>query len=157
GAPAPLPMAGFPAIPGTRRSAPRALPFAVITRSHAMATQSQRSRSIFVFVIAVALATATPLWAQSTATLQGAVTDAQGAIVPGATVVAVNEETGVQRQTLSDSAGNYQMASLPTGSYRLEASLTGFQPRVVKGIRLEVARTVVQNLQLSLAGVAEEV
>src|SRR5262249_28235601 len=100
-------MAGFPtAIPGKRRSARRALPFAVLTRSHSMATQSRRSRSIFVFVIAVALAAVTPLWAQSTATLQGSVTDAQGAIVPGATVVAVNEDTGVQRSTLTDSAGS---------------------------------------------------
>ncbi len=115
-----------------------------------------RSRSIFAFVMAL-LVTAAPLWAQSTAALQGTVTDAQGAVIPGAQVTAVNEETGAQRSATTDTAGNYQMAALPIGTYRLEARLAGFQPRVVKGIRLEVARTVVMNVQLTLGGVAEEV
>jgi len=67
-------------------------------------------------------------WAQSTATLQGTVTDSQGAIVPGASVTATNEATGVQRAVITDSAGHYQMAALPVGSYRLDARLAGFQP-----------------------------
>jgi hypothetical protein len=118
-----------------------------------MKTLSLRSLSAALLTLIVAA----PLWAQSTATLQGTVTDAQGAVVPGAQVTAFNEDTGVQRSALSDATGGYQMAALPTGSYRLEATLSGFQPKVVKGIRLEVARTVVMNLQLTLGNVAEQV
>ncbi|PYQ55954.1 MAG: hypothetical protein DMF78_00395 [Acidobacteria bacterium] len=112
--------------------------------------------SIAAFLV-LALLAAAPLWAQSTATLQGTVTDAQGAVVPGAQVTAVNEATAVQRTATSDSAGYYQMAALPVGSYRVETRLSGFQPKVVKDVRLEVAHTVVLNIQLSLGNVSEEV
>ncbi len=125
-----------------------------------MARKTLGSWSVSLFSLAVLLAAAlaaAPAWAQSTATLQGTVTDAQGAVVPGAQVTATNEETNVQRSVNTDSAGYYHMASLATGSYRLEATLSGFQPKVVKGIRLEVARTVVQNVQLTVGGMAEEV
>src|ERR1044071_6645374 len=87
----------------------------------------------------------TPLWAQSTATLQGTVTDAQGGLVPGASVTATNEATGVQRAVITDSSGHYQMASLPGGSYRLDARLTGFQPKVVHGVVLGAEQTVGRN------------
>jgi hypothetical protein len=98
-----------------------------------------------------------PLWAQSTATLQGTVTDAQGGTVPGASVTATNEATGVQRAVITDAAGHYQMAALPGGSYKLDARLTGFQPKVVNGVLLGVAQTVVLNVQLGVSGVTEEV
>ena len=111
----------------------------------------------FLSAAFMTLLLAAPLWAQSTATLQGTVTDAQGAIVPGASVTATNEATGVQRAVITDSAGHYQMAALPGGSYRLDARLTGFQPKVVNGVVLGVAQTVVLNVQLGVSGVAEEV
>jgi Carboxypeptidase regulatory-like domain len=107
--------------------------------------------------VLLAFATAGPLWAQSTASLQGTVTDAQGAVVPGASVTASNQATGVLRSALTDSAGYYQMAALPVGTYQVEARLTGFQPRVLKGIALEVARTAVVNVQLSVSTVSEVV
>src|SRR5258707_1695234 len=49
------------------------------------------------------------------------------------------------------------MAALPVGSYRLDARLAGFQPKVVNAVRLEVAQTVVLNVQLGVSGVTEEV
>src|SRR5206468_12959959 len=103
------------------------------------------------------LAMAAPLWAQSTASLQGTVTDAQGAVVPGASVTASNMATGVQRSTITDTVGFYQMAALPVGTYQVEARLTGFQPRVLKGVALEVARTAVVNVQVSVSAVTEVV
>ena len=105
----------------------------------------------------LAFATAAPLWAQSTAALQGTVTDAQGAVVPGVSVTASNAATGIQRTAVTDSAGFYQMAALPVGAYQVEARLAGFQPRVLKGVALEVARTAVVNVQLSVSAVTEVV
>jgi hypothetical protein len=103
------------------------------------------------------LALAVPAIAQSTATLQGTVTDAQGAIIPGAQVTATNEDTAAQRSVLTDAAGYYQMAALPAGTYQLETRLTGFQTQVIKGIRLEVARTVAMNVVLGIGAVNEQV
>ena len=44
------------------------------------------------------------------------------------------------------------MAALPAGSYRLDARLTGFQPKVVNGFRLGVAQTAALNVQLGVSG-----
>ena len=57
----------------------------------------------------------------------GHVRDQQGAVVPGATVRAVNEETGMMRTAVADLAGRYAMPSLTPGNYRVSAGQPGFQ------------------------------
>src|ERR1700757_5220864 len=64
---------------------------------------------------------------QSTATLQGTVTDQKGGVVPNATVTARNEATSVERSTQTDSDGNYAIASLPVGAYTIEVQAQGFK------------------------------
>ncbi|MDQ3816731.1 MAG: carboxypeptidase-like regulatory domain-containing protein, partial [Acidobacteriota bacterium] len=51
--------------------------------------------------------------AQSTATLQGTVTDPKGDVVPNAKVIVRNQATSVERTSETDSDGNFQVASLP--------------------------------------------
>src|SRR5262245_3143546 len=127
----------------------------LMMRSPVMAKRTHRATiSAFLFL---ALLAAGPLWAQSTATLQGTVTDTQGAVVPGASVTAINQATGVQRSATSDTAGSYQMAALPAGTYRVETRLSGFQPKIIKDVVLDVAQKVVLNVQLGLGSVSEEV
>ena len=56
------------------------------------------------------------LYAQgSTAAIQGTVRDSTGAVIPGATVTATNQETNLQRTVQSSSAGFYQIPNLPPG------------------------------------------
>ena len=107
-------------------------------------------------VAAGLLLLAVPARAQSTATLQGTVTDAQGAAVPGVTVTARNAATGVERSTVTDVRGSYQLASLPVGMFRVQATAPGFQTQVVSDLQLEVANIAVQNFQLKVGGVTEE-
>ena len=52
---------------------------------------------------------------QSTATLQGTISDIKGAVIPNASVTARNQGTAVERVTQTDSAGSYQLAALPAG------------------------------------------
>jgi hypothetical protein len=94
---------------------------------------------------------------QSTATLQGTVVDPASAVVPGVRIVARNRETGVERAAQSDSEGNYQLAALPVGLYRVELRAPGFQMQVVDGLRVEVARTVVQDFHLRVGDISQEV
>jgi hypothetical protein len=94
--------------------------------------------------------------AQSLARLRGTVTDEQGAVVADAQILLRNQATGQERSTVSDKAGEYQLASLPVGAYTLEVKANGFQTRTLRDIRLEVAQTAVQNVRLSIGGVAEE-
>jgi hypothetical protein len=95
--------------------------------------------------------------AQSTATLQGTVTDPSGALVSGAKVTVRNQATGSERIVQTDSDGNYQAAALPPGVYRVEAQAQGFGSQVVSGLTLEVSRIVVQNFQLKLGDVTQRV
>ena len=95
--------------------------------------------------------------AQSTATVQGAVTDESGAVVAKAKIVARNLATDLERTTETDSAGSYLIASLPVGIYRLEIQAQGFQTVVVNDLVLEVGKVASQNFQLKVGGVAQEV
>ena len=59
-------------------------------------------------------------WSQTQlATVSGAVTDPSGAVVPGVSVTIVSQGTGLKRSALTDTAGEYRFAGLPTGNYSL--------------------------------------
>src|SRR6185295_5889535 len=64
---------------------------------------------------------------QSTAVLQGRVVDQNGAVVARAQLSAQNTATGLDRTGQTDSEGNYQIAALPVGSYRVEVKAAGFR------------------------------
>jgi hypothetical protein len=95
--------------------------------------------------------------AQSTATLQGTVTDQSGAIVANAKVTVRNQATGVERTVQTDSDGNYQVAALPVGVYRVDVQAGGFGHQVASNVIVEVSRIVVQNFQLKVGDVTQEV
>src|ERR1044071_557567 len=95
--------------------------------------------------------------AQSTATLQGAVTDQQGAVVPNAKVTVRSQATSTERTAQTDADGNYQFASLLPGVYDVEVQAQGFQTQAVAALNVEVARTVVQNFQLTVGNVSQTI
>ena len=95
--------------------------------------------------------------AQSTATLQGTVTDSKRAVVPNATVTARNKGTSFERTTQTDTDGNYQIAALPVGSYSVEVKAQGFKTQLADQVAVEVARTVVQNFQMDIGAISETV
>jgi carboxypeptidase family protein/TonB-dependent receptor-like protein len=95
--------------------------------------------------------------AQSTAALSGTVTDATGAAVPNARVVATNQATGVESVTQTDTAGAYLFPALPIGLYRLTVSGANFQNSVVTDLKLQVASTVTDDVQLKIGSATESV
>ena len=94
--------------------------------------------------------------AQSTATLRGTVTDPQGAVTPGASIVIRNQDTGVERTVFSDESGVYVAPSLPPGRYRLEVQLQGFQTQA-KEVQVGPAETIAVDLKLGVSGVVEQI
>jgi len=119
---------------------------------------SKRTIVFFRFLLLVAALLATsPALAQSTATLQGTVTDSKGAVVPNATVLLKNRSTSSERTTQTDSDGNYQFAALPVGIYTVEVRVEGFKTQVADQVTLEVAKTVVQNFQMEVGAITEQV
>jgi hypothetical protein len=95
--------------------------------------------------------------AQSTAALNGTVTDATGAVVANAKVVATNQATEVEATTQTDAAGAYLLASLPIGTYRIQVTAPGFQSSIITNLKLEVATAVTQNVQLKVGEAAEKI
>jgi carboxypeptidase family protein len=112
--------------------------------------------ALLPIVISFVFASSIPARAQSTATLQGAITDAQSAVMPGVTVTIRNAATGLERATVTDGAGQYVAASLPPGHYTILAHLEGFKDQSGE-TDLGPAQTVVLNLRLGLATIAENV
>ncbi len=99
----------------------------------------------------------TPAAAQVTAALSGTVTDQSGAAVTGASVDVKIVELGLDRTTTTDSAGRYEVGSLPVGSYEIDVTRQGFSKEIRKGIRLVVGQEAVVGIQLQLGSVSEQV
>jgi hypothetical protein len=110
-----------------------------------------------LFLVVAGLLVSSPVLAQSTATLQGTVSDAKGALIPNATVTVRNRSTSFERVTQTDSDGNYQVAALPVGVYTIEVRVEGFKTQVADHVTVEVAKTVVQNFQLDVGAISEQV
>ena len=107
-------------------------------------------------VVAFVLATSTSLTAQNVVlrgAISGRVTDASGAIVPGASIVLHNLATGVEQATETSNAGLYQFPALIPGTYSVTASLKGFRG-VEALVRVLVGNTTSQDIKLQVgAGV----
>ena len=109
-------------------------------------------RRVWVVVL-VGIFLITPATAQTTATISGSVRDGTGALIPGASVMAKNVETGITRTAMSDEQGRYQLLNLNVGRYEIEVSLSGFQTAVRSGIVLALGdQTVVNFTFASRAG-----
>src|SRR5438132_13441078 len=79
-------------------------------------------------VLLMVLGLAAPLAAQTdvtTSRISGTVEGADKAPLPGVTVEAINTETGLRHATVTDEKGFYRILDLPTGMYKLSASLDG--------------------------------
>ena len=94
---------------------------------------------------------------QFRATVTGTVTDAQGGVVPGATVTALNTATNVASEAQTNERGVYTVQDLQPGPYRITVALSGFKTYVREGITLRTAETVTVNLPLSMGAVEETV
>ena len=115
-----------------------------------------RRTAVLILGIALLISNA-PVFAQSTSTIKGNVADQSGGVVPNARITVRNLEKGIERTTETDSSGNYQIAALPVGSYRVEVKADGFSTQSVSELRLEVSQTAVQNFQMQVGGVTQQV
>ena len=95
--------------------------------------------------------------AVSNAQIHGVITDASGAVVPGAQVKATHTETGQARTTVSASDGSYVLPNLPVGPYSLEVTSQAFRNYVQSGIVLQVGNNVQINVVLQVGAVSQEV
>ena len=93
----------------------------------------------------------------TTATLVGLVRDNSAAVIPGASVLATHEGTGVAREGVSDANGEFVLAALPNGPYTLRIELAGFKTISQRGIQLGAGQTVRQTFVLEVGAMSETV
>ena len=117
-----------------------------------------RSRfSRFALIVGVLLLVAFSAMAQEqTASIEGTVRDASGAVLPGVTVEAVNSTRGGTFTEVTGAEGMYRMPSLPAGRYVVTATLSGFNPSTVNNVNLTLGQILKVDHTLRV-GVAESI
>lgn len=98
-----------------------------------------------------------PLFGQATGSLSGTVSDPSGAVVPGATVTATSQGTGISRDTKTDSGGHYLLPLLPIGTFTLKVKASGFQPVEQKDLVLQVDESREVDFSLTTAAVQQTI
>ena len=115
-----------------------------------------------LLAVALAAVTATSAFAQgggasSTGTIQGRVTDAQGAVLPGVTVTATSPSALGAQTAVTSETGNYRFPALPPGTWTVTYELAGFNTVRREGIQLSLGFTANLNVELALATLQETV
>lgn len=109
------------------------------------------------FCFAFFFLTAILLSQSITSRIVGTVTDASGAVISGATVVARNIATNEKSEARSDTNGNYLLLNLKPGEYEVEVNASGFKKYVRTGVRLELQQESRLDVPLELGQVSEAV
>ena len=108
-------------------------------------------------LLAVIAASAVAAYGQSyQGGLRGAVRDAAGALVPGANMTLLNEETSVTRTTVSNDVGEYAFSNVFPGTYTLTAARSGFKRSENKGIHIGTQTFITLDLTLEIGQVTEQ-
>ena len=113
-------------------------------------------RSLVSGLVVVLLCASTAM-AQATAQITGTVKDSSGAVLPGVDVTATQTDTNFSRSAVSDANGNYILSNLPTGPYRLTASLSGFRTFERTGIVLQVNANPTIPIEMAIGNLAETI
>ena len=98
----------------------------------------------------------TRVWAQSSGSLSGRITDSQGAAVSGATITLYARATNVPATTATDERGAYRFERLPEGDYVVETNSAGFG-RISRIYRVERGAAGILDFALEVVGVSETV
>jgi hypothetical protein len=94
--------------------------------------------------------------AQTTGRIAGTVKDPMGAVLAASKVTATSKATGEQRDTAADAAGNYALALLPPGDYRVSVATTGFKTQVFDNVTVSITETTVVDATLAVGAAPGE-
>src|SRR5215467_3143325 len=119
----------------------------------------RRVRAAALMVL-VALVGASLAHAQgvTTGAIAGVVADAQGAVVPGATVTATHQPSGTSYDAVTQADGRFVIPSVRVGGpYKVSAMLTGFGTEIRDGVNVNLGVTTDLEFKLKVAAISEEV
>jgi hypothetical protein len=102
-------------------------------------------------------AAAGSLWAQTTGTIRGTVTDPSGAVIPGAQVAAILTQANASRATQTNPEGEYVLPALPVGQYTVVVKSPGFREYRQAEVEVQIGHVTLVNVGLELGTLAQVV
>lgn len=117
-----------------------------------------RTLRLLCLIVVAGLALAIPGFAQSVrGAVTGTITDSSGAVIPGATVVAIQIGTGTRSQAISTSSGSYRLSDLPVGAYNVTTTAKGFEAATANAIQVTVNSTASLDVTMKVGSETETV
>ncbi|HEV7902302.1 MAG TPA: TonB-dependent receptor [Pyrinomonadaceae bacterium] len=117
----------------------------------------RRAAQLFALLFCFAF-TASPLHAQNNkGTILGTITDAQGGVVNGAKVTAVNLATNTSAEDTTNEEGLYTLPNLDPGMYKVTIEASGFKTVVNESVKLETNARLPIDAQLEVGAVGGDV
>ncbi|MGA7928168.1 MAG: carboxypeptidase regulatory-like domain-containing protein [Candidatus Sulfotelmatobacter sp.] len=116
-----------------------------------------KSHRVMLPIVLLVVTFCAAAWAQDTGSITGTVKDPSGAAVPNAAVVVSNPAHGIDRHTITNSAGDYNESALPGGTYDVIVTAPGFKKYQAKGVRLDVAEKARVDIPLQVGAISTEV
>lgn len=133
------------------------MPISSMARNTLLAWGMWRRGMLCLAFLAMLFALTPRGWGQDNATITGMVTDATGALLPGAEVTIKNQATGQTRKANSNNAGIYRFANVGIGNYTLTVTASGFQIYTKTDIVVNVAQTVSADVKMVVGSSAQTV
>jgi len=95
--------------------------------------------------------------ASVTGTISGTVKDVTGGVIPGVEVTITNQDTGAERNVVTDDSGFYNAPNIPIGTYTVSVVMPGFKASRVTDVKIDIRTNRVVNHILEVGEVSEEV
>ncbi len=117
-----------------------------------------RIERLFSLAAAVSICSMAPLAiAQITAGVTGTIHDASGAVIPNAKIVVFNKDRGINRESVSNSSGDYLVQGLGEGTYSVKVTAKGFQSFLAENQVMRVGQNIRVDATLSIGSSTTEV
>ncbi len=123
-----------------------------------MCKQATRWGAMVVAIIALALSSAAPASAQVLyGSIVGTISDGTGAVIPGASVSAMNVGTGLELTASSGGDGLFRLVNVPVGMYDVSVSSDGFRSYTETGVNVSANSVAQVDVAMVLGQVTEQV
>src|SRR3984885_5603870 len=123
-----------------------------------MNLRAKRSALVLALFVVTAFVFLPTAHAQQTlGGITGTVSDSSGAVISGATITLVGNETKLNRTQTSSSTGSYSFVNLPIGNYTLTFTAAGFQSQNIPSIAVQANRTATVNATLQIGNMSDSI
>src|ERR1700761_4116104 len=110
-----------------------------------------KDRGVFIRLMVLAAIAALQLHAQGDrGEITGTVMDSSGAVAPAVQITATQTSTNASYKTVSNSAGDFTIPSLPVGVYQVKSEAPGFKVNIVANVAITPGTTARVDIKLEI-------